>query len=450
MMKLMFEIISIINVIVFISVYLIILNKLGNKIKNKNIYLIGIFSVIILICIKKFSVYLSLRYLLTDIILLTLLCKVLYEFTWKKAISYATRYSTLYMIVDVVIHYIWLFSNIYLIEKYSWIKMSNFEVMEFVITKLCVLLFVCNFNKMKTIYKNYKYHIYILFTVVINILIILFLDQSTNLIYDFYSLLSDNKIIYKRHFAIMPFVNFADFELPYIIIVLNMIFISLLINAIKSAKEEAKTEVMNEKLDMQHNYYLSIKESQERVKRLYHDINNHMASINALQNNNEEVNNYINSINEEINKFKNINDSGNILLNTILYEKNEQCKKYNINFTYDINFSKCGFMEMIDVTSIFSNLLDNAIEACNKIEHSEKRYINIRGTIVKKYFVLKCENSKINKINIKNNKFLSDKKDKYIHGIGIQSIKSSIKKYNGDLEIKAEDNKFTSMIYIPI
>lgn len=328
--------------------------------------------------------------------------------------------------------------------------MSNFEVVEFVITKLCVLLFVCNFNKMKTIYKNYKYHIYILFTVVINILIILFLDQSTNLIYDFYSLLSDNKIIYERHFAIMPFVNFADFALPYIIIVLNMIFISLLINAIKSAKEEAKTEVMNEKLDMQHNYYLSIKESQERVKRLYHDINNHMASINALQNNNEEVNNYINSINEEINKFKNINDSGNILLNTILYEKNEQCKKYNINFTYDINFSKCDFMEMIDVTSIFSNLLDNAIEACNKIERSEKRYINIRGTIVKKYFVIKCENSKINKINIKNNKFLSDKKDKYIHGIGIQSIKSSIKKYNGDLEIKAEDNKFTSMIYIPI
>lgn len=450
MMKLMFEIISIINVIVFISVYLIILNKLGNKIKNKNIYLIGIFSVIILILIKKFSVYLSLRYLLTDIILLTLLCKVLYEFTWKKAISYATRYSTLYMIVDVVIHYIWLFSNIYLIEKYSWIRMSNFEVVEFVITKLCVLLFVCNFNKIKTIYKNYKYHIYILFTVVINILIILFLDQSTNLIYDFYSLLSDNKIIYERHFAIMPFVNFADFALPYIIIVLNMIFISLLINAIKSAKEEAKTEVMNEKLDMQHNYYLSIKESQERVKRLYHDINNHMASINALQNNNEEVNSYINSINEEINKFKNINDSGNILLNTILYEKNEQCKKYNINFTYDINFSKCDFMEMIDVTSIFSNLLDNAIEACNKIERSEKRYINIRGTIVKKYFVIKCENSKINKINIKNNKFLSDKKDKYIHGIGIQSIKSSIKKYNGDLEIKAEYNKFTSMIYIPI
>ncbi|WP_438573789.1 GHKL domain-containing protein [Clostridium sp.] len=450
MMNSIFWIISTINVIVFISVYLIILNKLGYKVKNKNIYLLGSSSVIVLILIKKFYVYLSLRYLITYIILLTLLCKVLYGFTWRKALSYATKYSTLYMIMDAIMHYLWLFLNIYLMEKYKWEIIGNFDVMEFFIIKSFILLFVCKFNRIRIIYENYKYYMYILFTIVINILIILFLDKSTNIIYDFYSLLSENKIVYENNFSTMPFINFADFALPYIILILNMIFISLLINAIKSTKEEAKNKVINEKLDMQYNYYLSVKESQERVKTLYHDINNHITNINALQNNNEEVNKYINSINEEINRFENINDSGNILLNTILYEKNEQCKKYNINFTYDINFSKCDFMEMIDVTSIFSNLLDNGIEACNKIDDKEKRYINIRGTIVKKYFVVKCENSKINNINIKNNKLLTDKKDKYLHGIGIQSIKSSIKKYNGDLEINIEDDKFIAMIYIPI
>lgn len=450
MMNLIFEIISTINIIVFISVYIIILNKLGHKVKNKNIYLVGSFSVIILIFIKKFSIYLSLRYLVRDIILLTLMCKVLYEFTWKKALSYATKYSTIYMIVDVVIYYIWLYIYIYLIEKYKWENMDNFDVIEFIITKCCILLFVYKFNKIKRIYESYKYHIYILFTIVANILIILFLDKSTDIIYDFYSLLSENKIVYENNFAIMPFVNFAHFALPYIIVVLNIIFISLLINSIKSAKEEAKNKIINEKLDMQYNYYLSVKESHERIRRLYHDINNHITNIKYLQNNNEDVNKYINDINEEINRFENINDSGNILLNTILYEKNEQCKKYNINLTYDINFSKCEFMEMIDVTSIFSNLLDNGIEACNKIDDKEKRYINIRGTIVKQYFVIKCENSKTNKINIKNNKLLTDKKDQYLHGIGIQSMKSSIKKYNGDLEINMEDDKFTVMIYIPI
>lgn len=450
-MSLLFKIISNINIIVFIAVYFIILNKLGYKFKNKNIFLVIIsFSVIILISLNKFSIYLSIRYLLTGIILLTLFSKVLYELTWEKSISYATRYTVLYMVVDMVVHYLWLFFNIYLIDQFTWITMKHFDLVEFVISKICVLLFVFYFNRIKSKYENYKYHMYILLTIVTNILIILFLDKATNIIYDFYSLLSENKVIYKKNLDIMPFVNFADFALPYIIVVLNIIFVSLLINAIRSAKEEAKIEVMNEKLDIQHNYYLSIKESQERVKRLYHDINNHMTNINALQHNSEEVNKYINSINDEIKRFENINDSGNILLNTILYEKNEQCKKYNIKFTYDINFSKCNFIEMIDITSIFSNLLDNAIEACNKIDNKEKKYIKIRGTIVKKYFVLKCENSKINKINIKNNKLITDKKDKYLHGIGTQSIKSSIKKYNGDLEIIIEDDKFTSIIYIPI
>lgn len=450
-MSLLFEIMSYVNKVVFIFAYLIILDKLNYKVKNKNIfYVIICFSVTISILLNNFNIYLSLRNLGAYIILITLISKLLYTFTWRKSIIYSAIYSFIYMIVDTVMHYFWLFLNIYLIDKFSWMSMKHFDLVEFVVTKVCVLLFVCYFNKIKTIYINYKYHMYILFTIVINILIILFLENASNIIYDFYSLLSENKITYENNIEIMPFVNFADFALPYIIVAINIIFISLLINSIKSAKEDAKTEVMNEKLDIQHNYYLSVKESQERVRRLYHDINNHMININALQNNNEEVNEYINSINEEINRFENINDSGNILLNTILYEENEKCKKYNINFTYDINFSKCDFIEMIDITSIFSNLLDNAIEACNKVDDTEKRYINIKGTIVKQYFVLKCENSKANKINIKNNKLLTDKKDKYLHGIGIQSIKSSIKKYNGDLEINIDDNKFTSMIYIPI
>ena len=104
---------------------------------------------------------------------------------------------------------------------------------------------------------------------------------------------------------------------------------------------------------------------------------------------------------------------------------------------------------MIDVCSIFSNILDNAIEACNKIKNDEK-YIKIRGTFVKSYYVIRCENSKVNKIKIKNNRIISSKKDKFIHGIGLKSVKSSLKKYDGELEIEDFEDKFLVQIYIPI
>ena len=106
---------------------------------------------------------------------------------------------------------------------------------------------------------------------------------------------------------------------------------------------------------------------------------------------------------------------------------------------------------MIDISSIFSNLIDNAIEACNKInENNINKYITIKSTFIKGYYVVRCENSKSNELIIKNNKILTSKKDKFLHGIGLESIKSSIKKYNGELKIKDSESKFIATIHIPV
>ena len=122
----------------------------------------------------------------------------------------------------------------------------------------------------------------------------------------------------------------------------------------------------------------------------------------------------------------------------------------NIDFNVGIDFRKCDFIEMIDISSIFSNLIDNAIEACNKIDDNIEKYITIKSTFIKGYYVVRCENSKTNKVIIKNSKIFTSKKDKFLHGIGIDSIKSSIKKYNGELKIKDSESKFIATIHIPV
>ncbi|HEK4700284.1 TPA: GHKL domain-containing protein [Clostridioides difficile] len=65
-------------------------------------------------------------------------------------------------------------------------------------------------------------------------------------------------------------------------------------------------------------------------------------------------------------------------------------------------------------------------------------------------FVIKCENTKINEVVLKNNKVITSKKDSFLHGIGISSVKSSVEKYNGNVEIYSDKNKFTITIYIPL
>ena len=192
---------------------------------------------------------------------------------------------------------------------------------------------------------------------------------------------------------------------------------------------------------MQCQHYLSLQESQETVKKLHHDINNHMICIKKIHGNNSLASEYINEISNQIESCNYNFDTKNMVLDIILTEKKYICDKDNIDFLVDINFEKCKFMEMIDICSIFSNILDNAIEACNKIKNKDKKII-LKGTIVNDFFVVKCVNTKENDVILSGNKIMTDKKDKNLHGIGINSIKSSVKKYDGNVEFKFEEDKF--------
>lgn len=236
---------------------------------------------------------------------------------------------------------------------------------------------------------------------------------------------------------------------PKLSFISSILLTMVVFKAIKAIKDKNEENLLKEKIGMQYNYYLNLQESQNKVKKLYHDMSNHIMCIKTMSSEQEDLNNYIDGISKDLNEFKEIYNTGNMILDIILNEKQAKCNENGISLYCDINFSKCNFIEMTDVCSIFSNILDNAIEACNKINNDEK-YIKIRGTVVKSYYVIRCENSKINKIKIKNNKIITSKKDKFIHGIGLKSVKSSLKKYDGELEMEDSGSKFLLQIYIQI
>lgn len=238
---------------------------------------------------------------------------------------------------------------------------------------------------------------------------------------------------------------------PKLILASTIVLVLLFVKVIKDNKVKSQKELMKNKLDMQYEHYLSVQESHMKVRKLYHDINNHISTIDNLKNNSKEVNEYVSNLKDEIEEFKSIYNTGNMILDIIINEKSEICNKKGIKFICDINFSKVNFIKPMDVSSIFANILDNAIEACDKIHDDNiNKYIRIKGSISKSYFVLKCENSKVNIIKANENRLLSDKMDKFMHGIGIQSIKSSLEKYEGEILFEDEKNKFTLNIYIPL
>lgn len=319
---------------------------------------------------------------------------------------------------------------------------SGFEYLKVDICVNLVILFIYLIfsffnNRLQLLDSDKRNYRYLLFALVVNSISIV-----------------GNYIFYKceRYGGLISERYVFDFLLtPKLVLASSVALILLFRQIVKDNKIKSQNELMRNKLDMQYAHYLSIQESHMKVRNLYHDINNHICFIDNLKNNSKEVNEYVNNLKDEIKEFKSIYNTGNMILDIIINEKSELCTKKGIKFICDINFSKVNFIKPIDISSIFANILDNAIEACDKI-HDENinKYIRIKGTITKSFFVLKCENSKVNIITINKNRLLTDKRDKFIHGIGVQSIKSSLEKYKGEILFEDEKDKFMLNIYIPL
>ncbi|EQK43175.1 putative membrane protein [[Clostridium] bifermentans ATCC 638] len=362
------------------------------------------------------------------------------------------------------VKYILLFClfNVYydLIKNYLLERVLFFIITGSVISSEGALL-VSNFERLKV---DISINLVILFTYntirFLNRRLQLFDSEKRNYIYLLFAL-SVNSISIVGNYIFYKFEKFGklysekyvfDFLLtPKLILASSIVLILLFRQILKENKLKTQNELMQNKLDMQYKYYLSIQESHMKVKKLYHDINNHICCIDNLKNNSLEVDEYISNLNDEIKEFKFIYNTGNMILDIIINEKSKLCTNKGINFTCDINFSKVNFIKPIDVSSIFDNILDNAIEACDKISDEKiDKYIRIKGTVIKSFFIIKCENSKVNSVKIYKDILLTDKIDKFMHGIGIQSIKSSLEKYNGEILFEDEKNKFMINIYIPL
>lgn len=315
-----------------------------------------------------------------------------------------------------------------------------------------VILIYIN-NRLQLFSSEKRNYIYLTLALMVNIINIV--GRYTMGIYTIGNNMSFNHMLFKWRMSVPALQDewpyFDQLVIPKLVVASIIIIILLFRRVIKENKEKTKNELMKNKLDMQYEHYLSVQKSHMKVKKLYHDINNHICCIDNLKNNNKEVSEYINNLKDEIKSFKDNYNTGNMILDIIINEKSELCSKKGIKFICDINFSKVNFIKPIDVSSIFANILDNAIEACDKIRDEDiEKYIRIKGTISKAYFVIKCENSKVNNIKFKKNKLLTDKMDKFVHGIGTQSIKSSLDKYDGELLFEDEKDKFILNLYIPL
>ena len=240
----------------------------------------------------------------------------------------------------------------------------------------------------------------------------------------------------------------ATYTMPYMAVLSMIITVYIVMEIRKETEIRIQEKQMYSRLESKNEYYEKIEEAQNQIRRLYHDMNNHLNNIQIMNENSENATKYIESIQNELKQARKKRLSGNAMFDIIIDEKMKVCKEKGIEFTANIDSRNTAFIENIDTSSILSNILDNAIEACEKIP-CDKRYIKLETMWADDIFLIVCENSKINSIKKSGETFVTDKINKSNHGIGIKSIEYSVKKYRGNMLITYDENTFNLKIMIP-
>ncbi len=235
-----------------------------------------------------------------------------------------------------------------------------------------------------------------------------------------------------------------------------MVCVTVIIFAVKQEHKDSyykwKHKYMVQQLERQVEYYNKLEEVNKQTRGIKHDMNNHMIVINSLLESKEldKLNEYIAEITKSINHLENIISTGNTIVDAILNEKLQITKKMNIKVECEFNLDKSLDLEDVELCIIFSNTIDNAIEACDKVEET-KRFIKIKAICDRGYLIYSIRNSANKKVDLyRNKKGYTSKKDSINHGFGMNNIIHSIEKNNGRYEILSDETSFSLEIDVPL
>lgn len=192
-----------------------------------------------------------------------------------------------------------------------------------------------------------------------------------------------------------------------------------------------------------------IRELHESVRRMKHDMKNHLMVIASCFNSGDydEAKTYISRILDKLNSMYSYVETGNSLLNHVLNEKLNAARDKGISVKAEIETLFFKRMESIDFSALVTNLLDNAIEACD-LEAEPEIVVAIARR--REYETILVKNKIIDSVLEHNPQLLSSKPEQDSHGMGIPQIRSITEKYAGMCDFYEEDGYFCACAFIPI
>jgi len=263
--------------------------------------------------------------------------------------------------------------------------------------------------------------------------------------------------IYSTFFLLSGFdynenVSIEGFELGYghlgyFLTTTIIVGILLLINRrlMKLQDRQTKEKVYYQQKEGYRNQLKLIRANEKKLRQLKHDYRNHLSALRYIieKEENEKAFNYIN----EMEDFLIVEDeyiSTGEAIDSILNYKFQQAKERQISVALDVDVQEELRISEFDLTVVLGNLMDNAIEAIEKIEKIAPINLNIK--IKKGAIGIHISNPYNGEIVLKDGLIKTSKEDSELHGNGLNHIREIVERYHGSLDIEYDNHEFNIKI----
>ena len=256
-------------------------------------------------------------------------------------------------------------------------------------------------------------------------------------------------------FNLSDFDEHTNFLLIWLALGLLFILIGIFVLYEMFIREETRNINLHsrlQRLELEAQFFKELGVIQKDLRTWRHEYKNNLIALRALveEGSQERTLEYLDSLSIESSKENALLQTGNLVLDAVVSSKLLLAHSYGIEVSVQAVYPENNTIEDNDLCAIIGNLLDNAIEACERMKNREQsRSIAFSLLLRGKNLSLAIFNSYDGEIKRAGMKFLTVK-NKQLHGIGIQYVDSIVEKYQGHVLREYKDGIFETHVILPL
>ena len=250
-------------------------------------------------------------------------------------------------------------------------------------------------------------------------------------------------------------------RVTYFGVLLAIFVIAVNIASLIGNENVRKRYILQNEIDaMQHQEELTVgllSQQDEHLKEMRaqaHDFKNHLICLRALVDDNASAEsksmNYIDELLQTVGGVEQFVDVRNEALRAILVNTVAACKAQGIDFRCRIDYSDFLFMSFSDISILFSNALNNAIEACAQRNNDSVPWIDFKVLRKGEMLFIQLSNTMYTEVKRKNGVLLSQKSQPENHGIGFKNMERVVQRHGGNLTVDYDESVFRLYINLPV